>query len=113
MAWPMLKGFSLNKETIVSTSGLHHYVVTFRFQEIGLTDVLELSSAMIGAGFSTTLSDDQGHPNELGTNNFGIVSALELEDIRQQALSIGKMLLEKEPEVEVQTFTQFRKQNES
>jgi len=97
----------------MSTSGINQYVVTFHLNQMGLTHLLELSSTMVSAGFSTTLSDDLGHPHELGTNNFGIVSALEIDEIRQQAQSIGEMLLDKRPEVEVQTLSQFNKQDQS
>ena len=95
----------------MSPSGITRYVVTFRYQDKGLAAGLELNSALINGGFSTTLHDDEGHTHELGTNSYGIVSAKSAEEIRQQALSIGEVALESEPEVEVQTFSEFIQQN--
>lgn len=97
----------------MSTSQLNHYVVTFRFQKSGLTSLLELSSAMTAAGFSTTHNDKQGHHSELGTNNFGIITALEIDDIRQQAQSIGEIILDETPDVDVQTYEQFSAQEKN
>lgn len=95
----------------MSPSGVTRYVVTFRYQDKGLAAGLELNSAMTNAGFTTTLHDDEGHAHELGTNSFGIISAKSADEIRQQAISIGEVALEGEPEVEVQTFADFIQQN--
>lgn len=96
----------------MSTSGLNHYVVTFNCQKAELTDVLKLSSAMVAAGFSTTHGDSQGHHTELGTNSFGIISPLAIEDIKQQAQGISEMILKNNADVEVQTFEQFSQQQQ-
>lgn len=97
----------------MSTSDITQYVVTFRFQEEGLTDILELNSAMTAGGFSTSLSDKEGHPHELGTNSFGIVSALGKEKIREQAEGVGEIALGQKPEVEVQTWEEFHRDSKS
>ncbi|MEJ4043886.1 type V toxin-antitoxin system endoribonuclease antitoxin GhoS [Erwinia sp. SLM-02] len=95
------------------SSAVNQYVVTFRYHETGLSNLLELNSTMLSAGFSTTLNDADGHPHELGTNNFGIVSALPIEDLKAQAISIGELVLDEAPEVEVQTLASFNKQDQS
>ncbi|WP_158782908.1 type V toxin-antitoxin system endoribonuclease antitoxin GhoS [Pantoea sp. BAV 3049] len=94
----------------MSTAGVTQYVVTFRYQEEGLSDILELNSALTAGGFLTALSDKEGHPHELGTNSFGIVSAQEKEKIREQAESIGEMVLGVKPEVEVQSWDEFKQE---
>lgn len=95
----------------MNPSGITRYVVTFRYQDKGLAAGLELNSAMTNGGFTTTLHDDDGHTHELGTNSYGIVSNKSAEEIRAQALSIGEVALESEPQVDVQTLTDFLQQN--
>ncbi|ROR15393.1 type V toxin-antitoxin system endoribonuclease antitoxin GhoS [Erwinia sp. JUb26] len=97
----------------MSSSAVTQYVVTFRYHESGLANLLELNSTMLNAGFSTTLNDAEGHPHELGTNNFGIVSALSIDELREQAASVGELVLGEQPEVEVQTFASFNTQDQS
>lgn len=97
----------------MSASDITQYVVTFRFQEEGLTDILELNSALTNGGFTTSLSDKEGHPHELGTNSFGIVSALDKDKIREQAEGLGEMALGEKPEVEVQSWEEFLNDTQS
>jgi len=92
----------------MSNQGIHQYVVTYHYDEKGLSDVLELSSALISSGFSTTLKDDDGHPHELSTNSFGIITALSEEDIHQQAVGIGEQVLGEVPQLDVQHWEDFR-----
>lgn len=86
---------------------LTRYIVTFHYQESGLSDILELTSAMTAAGFTATMTDDDGHPHELGTNSYGIVSTLEAEELRQQVTAAGESALGQEPEVTVTTFEEY------
>ncbi|MBV4366486.1 type V toxin-antitoxin system endoribonuclease antitoxin GhoS [Erwinia sp. BNK-24-b] len=90
------------------SSDIEQYVVTFRFKEESLADALELNSALANGGFTTSLNDKDGHPHELGTNSFGIVSALTQEEIREQAISLGEIVLGEKPEVEIQTWKTFQ-----
>ncbi|MCG7387221.1 MULTISPECIES: type V toxin-antitoxin system endoribonuclease antitoxin GhoS [Pantoea] len=89
------------------SDGLKRYIVTFHYQESGLSDVQTLNSAMIAGGFSTTLNDDQGHAHELGTNSFGLVSALSQEDLQRQAVAAGESVLHQTPDVTVTTLEAF------
>ncbi|MTD26121.1 type V toxin-antitoxin system endoribonuclease antitoxin GhoS [Erwinia sorbitola] len=93
----------------MSNHGINQYVVTFRYNEKGLSEVLELSSALINSGFSATLKDDNGLPYELGTNNFGYIGALSEEEIHQQAVGIGEQVLGEAPEIEIQPWDTFRR----
>ncbi|MGE1561512.1 type V toxin-antitoxin system endoribonuclease antitoxin GhoS [Pantoea septica] len=86
---------------------LKRYIVTFHYQESGLGDIQALNSAMIAAGFSTALNDDRGHPHELGTNSFGLVSALPQEDLQRQAAAVGESALHQKPDVAVTTLEAF------
>lgn len=96
----------------MSASDIRQYVVTFRYQEEGLTDILELNSALTNGGFTTSLSDKEGHPHELGTNSFGITSALDTDKIRAQAEGLGEMVLGAKPDVEVQSWEDFLKDSQ-
>ncbi|RRZ90368.1 type V toxin-antitoxin system endoribonuclease antitoxin GhoS [Erwinia sp. 198] len=93
------------------SSDIEQYVVTFRFKDEGLSDVLELNSALANGGFTTSLHDKEGHPHELGTNSFGIVSALNAEQIREQAINLGEIVLGEKPEVEVQRWEAFQQKS--
>lgn len=91
----------------MSGSGIAQYVVTLRYQEKGLSDILELTSALTNGGFTTSMADAEGHPHELGTNSFGITSAQEEDKIREQAEKLGELALGQKPEVEIQSFQAF------
>ncbi|MFK8259235.1 type V toxin-antitoxin system endoribonuclease antitoxin GhoS [Erwinia sp. AnSW2-5] len=92
----------------MSHQGIHQYVVTFHYNENGLSEVLELSSALISSGFSTTLKDEEGHPHELGTNSFGIITTLSEEEIQQQAAGIGELVLGEAPQLDIHHWEAFR-----
>lgn len=86
---------------------LKRYIVTFSYHEAGLGDIQTLNSAMVAAGFSTTLHDDAGKSHELGTNSFGLISALSPEELQQQAVAAGESVLHQKPEVSVTTLDAF------
>ena len=94
----------------MSDHDVKRYIVTLKYQESGLGDVQSVNSAMINGGYSTTFSDDEGHPHELGTNSFGIVSALEEHEIAEQAAGYAQIALGHKPEVTVITLEAFLKQ---
>lgn len=93
----------------MSDHDLKRYIVTFRYQEKGLSDLQVLNSAMVNGGYSTTLHDADGHPHELGTNSFGIVSALEKQALAEHAAGIAAVALDQQPEVDVTTLDAFLK----
>lgn len=90
-------------------SDLKRYIVTFHYQEKGLSDLQSLNSEMLNAGYNTTLNDAEGHPHELGTNSFGVVSALEEQVLAEQAAGLASVALGEKPEVEVTTLDAFLK----
>lgn len=95
----------------MSQENIQQYVVTLRYQERGLADLLELNSTLLAAGFTTTLNDAQGHPHELGSNNFGLITALPPEEVQQLARGLGERVLESAPDVDVQLWQDFYRQD--
>ncbi|MGK3141135.1 type V toxin-antitoxin system endoribonuclease antitoxin GhoS [Pantoea sp. C2G6] len=91
----------------MSNHSLTRYIVTFRYPESGLSDILELTGAMTAAGLTTTLTDESGHPHELGTNSFGMVTTLDADEIQHQMIAAGESALGQKPEVTITTFEQF------
>jgi len=94
----------------MSDHDVKRYIVTLKYQENGLGDLQSVNSAMINGGYSTTLSDDEGHPHELGTNSFGIVSALEEHEVAEQTAGYAQVALGQKPEVSVTTLEAFLKE---
>lgn len=91
----------------MSKQSLTRYIATFHFQESGLSDILELTSAMTSAGFTTALIDDEGHSHELGTNSFGIITTIEEAELQQQVTAAGESVLGQQPEVTITTLEDF------
>ncbi|MEZ3498765.1 type V toxin-antitoxin system endoribonuclease antitoxin GhoS [Pantoea sp. KPR_PJ] len=89
------------------SGNVNRYVVTFSYEESGLSDVQRLNSAMVAAGFTTTLHDDEGKAHPLATNSFGLVSALSPDDLQQQAVAAGESVLHQKPEVNVTTLEAY------
>ncbi|CAO96889.1 type V toxin-antitoxin system endoribonuclease antitoxin GhoS [Erwinia tasmaniensis] len=88
----------------MSNDAIKQYVVTFHYQEKGLSDLLELASTLTGGGFTTSLKDANGHPHELGSNRFGFISALPAEQVYQLARGLGDKALESLPDVDVEIW---------
>jgi len=97
----------------MSDRTLTRYIVTFHYHEHGLGDLQSLNSAMVNAGYSTTLHDEQGHSHELGTNSYGIVSALNEHELAAQASGFAAAALHQQPEVDVTTLEAFLKAHAS
>lgn len=94
----------------MSTQQPQSYVVTVHYHEAGLTDVMALNSAMINGGFKTALNDASGHPHELGTNSFGIISANPEAEVQQQAEGLAEVALGHKPAVKITSLTAFLSQ---
>ncbi|PIJ51853.1 hypothetical protein BL250_06175 [Erwinia sp. OLTSP20] len=88
----------------------HAYVVTVKFDEQGLSDLMALNSAMINGGFKTTLNDADGHAHALGSHTFGIISASDETTLCQQASELAEAALQKKPTVKIATFEAFLRQ---
>lgn len=93
----------------MSSDEITRYVVTVNFQEQSLTDINELNNHLTRAGFTLTLSDDDGKIHELGTNTFGLVSAQDSQQVEALAQGLAETALGTAPEVEVTTFDAWLK----
>lgn len=91
----------------MSDNEIKQYVVSFHVREKGLSDLLELGSILTGGGFTTTLHDAKGQPHDLGSNNFGFISTLPEEQVRQLAQGLGEKIIGSLPEVEVKIWQPF------
>lgn len=87
------------------------YVVTVSFHEQALTEINELHNHLTRAGFSLTLTDDDGKIHELGTNSFGLVSPQSAEEVIALADGLAEAALGHQAEISVVTFEQWRDQN--
>jgi len=85
------------------------YVITVKFHEHSLTEINELNNTFTLAGYLLTLSDDDGKVHELGTNTFGLVSPLNEDDIKEQALALAESAIDQRPEIEVTTWENWLK----
>lgn len=87
------------------------YVVTVSFHEQTLTEINELNNHLTRAGFTLTLTDDEGKVHDLGTNTFGLVSPLSEEEVKALTAGLAETALGQEPEIGVATFEQWLQDN--
>ncbi|MGU3523075.1 type V toxin-antitoxin system endoribonuclease antitoxin GhoS [Enterobacteriaceae bacterium C23F] len=83
------------------------YVVTVNFLEQTLTEINELNNHLTRAGFTLTLTDDEGKVHDLGTNTFGLISPLSEEDARALTVGLAETAIGHQPDVSVTTFEQW------
>ncbi|EKM0526440.1 type V toxin-antitoxin system endoribonuclease antitoxin GhoS [Cronobacter turicensis] len=94
-------------------SEVTRYVVTVTFHEKNLTDINELNNHLTRGGFQLTLADDDGKIHELGTNTFGLVSALSEQEVAELAEGLGEAALDQKPQVNVTTFETWLRDNDA
>lgn len=83
------------------------YVVTVKFHEQALTEINELNNHLTRAGFTLTLTDDEGKVHDLGTNTFGLVSPQSEDDVQALTLALAEAAIKQKPDVRVTTFEQW------
>lgn len=91
----------------MSEGDIKRYVVTVKFHEETLTQINELNNALTRAGFTLTLSDDEGKVHELGTNTFGLISPQSEQEVLALTTGLAESALGVTPEVEVTTFERW------
>nr|WP_318381920.1 type V toxin-antitoxin system endoribonuclease antitoxin GhoS [uncultured Enterobacter sp.] len=96
----------------MSSGDITRYVVTVTFHEDSLTEINELNNHFTRAGFLLTLTDDEGKVHELGTNTFGLVSALSEDEVKQQAQGLAESALGKAPDISVSTWDVWLKEQQ-
>lgn len=94
----------------MSQSSSTGFVVSFSYPERSLTDLAKLTGQMTLAGFSTTITDENGVPHELGINSFALITPLNQEDVQQLAQGLGEVALGSKPDVTVVTRSDYIKQ---
>lgn len=90
-------------------SDVTRYVVTVLFHEETLTEINELNNHLTRAGFTLTLTDDEGKVHDLGTNTFGFVSPQSEEEVKALAAGLADAAVKHEAEVTVTTFDAWLK----
>lgn len=85
------------------------YVVTIKFQKETLTELNELNNHLTRAGFTLTLTDDEGKVHELGTNTFGLVSPQNSQEIKALVSGLADTAIGKSVDIDVITFEQWLK----
>ncbi|WP_222890271.1 type V toxin-antitoxin system endoribonuclease antitoxin GhoS [Enterobacter sp. C2] len=93
----------------MASGDITRYVITVKFHEHSLTEINELNNTFTLAGYLLTLSDDEGKVHELGTNTFGLVSPLNEDDIKTQALALAESAIDQRPEINVTTWENWLK----
>ena len=73
----------------MSQSATSCFVVTFRYQEEGLTDTAKLTGQLTREGFVTSVTDENGVHHELGSNSFAFITVLDQEDVQRLAQGLG------------------------
>ncbi len=94
---------------------INRYIVTIRHQVSGLTPVNELNNEMARAGFSITMTDNEGRVHETGPGSWAITTPLSREEVAELARGLSKLALGEEPEIDMTTmeeWLQARKQSE-
>jgi hypothetical protein len=93
----------------MASGDITRYVITVKFHEHSLTEINELNNTFTLAGYLLTLNDDEGKVHELGTNTFGLVSPLNEDDIKEQALALAESAIDQRPEIDVTTWENWLK----
>lgn len=93
----------------MSDHDLKRYIVTLSYSDESLGDLQSLNSVMVNGGYTTTLHDDEGRSHELGTNSFGIITALEPHEIAEHAAGLADVALHRQAEVKISTLSEFLK----
>lgn len=93
----------------MGTDSITRYVVTVKFHEQTLTEINELNNHFTRAGFLLTMTDDEGNVHDLGTNTFGLLSALSEQEVKELASSLAESAVSEESDVEVYSWEAWRK----
>lgn len=87
------------------------YVVSIRFQEQNLTEINELNNHLTRAGFTLTLTDDEGKIHDLGTNTFGLTGNQSADEVRERVEALAETAIGRSVDTDVVTFEQWLKEH--
>ncbi|UXY09125.1 type V toxin-antitoxin system endoribonuclease antitoxin GhoS [Kosakonia sp. ML.JS2a] len=93
----------------MSSDGITRYVVTVKFHEQTLTEINELNNHFTRAGFLLTMTDEEGKVHDLGTNTFGLISALSVQDVNALANGLAVSAVGNEADITVYTWETWQK----
>lgn len=93
----------------MGSDSITRYVVTVKFHEQTLTQINELNNHFTRAGFLLTMTDDDGNVHDLGTNTFGLLSALSEQEVKDLAASLAESAVGEETDVDVYSWDDWRK----
>lgn len=96
----------------MSSTAVTRYMITIDHKATGLTPVNELNNEMARAGFSLTMTDENGKLHELGPGIWTLTSTLSAQEVEALARGLGKLALGEEPEVSVLTLEAWRKEQQ-
>ncbi|BDH46185.1 hypothetical protein TUM12370_22290 [Salmonella enterica subsp. enterica serovar Choleraesuis] len=91
----------------MSQDVIERYVVTIRYTATGLRAPSVLIGELTQAGFSPTLTDDDGVVHELGPHNFGLITPLSAEEVKEMTRGLANSALNEDPEIEVANFNDW------
>ena len=96
----------------MSSGDITRYVATINLREASLTELNELNNAFTRANFLLTLTDDDGHIQDLGTLTFGLIAALSEEDVHALAASLVESVTDKPADITVETWESWHKKEQ-
>ncbi|WP_431222611.1 type V toxin-antitoxin system endoribonuclease antitoxin GhoS [Serratia sp. L9] len=94
----------------MSQSSSTCFVVVFNYQEDGLADLAKLTGQMTLEGFTTSITDENHVPHELGINSFALITPLDQQDVKKLAEALGEVALGKKPGVTITTCSDYIRQ---
>lgn len=96
----------------MSSGEITCYVVAVKFHEQSLTEINELNNQFTRAGFLLTLTDDEGKVHDLGTNTFGLISALSEQEVQELARGLADGAVNESVDVQVSTWDEWQKEHQ-
>ncbi|SCC39646.1 type V toxin-antitoxin system endoribonuclease antitoxin GhoS [Kosakonia oryziphila] len=88
----------------MSSGDITRYVVVVKFHEQSLVEINELNNYFTRAGFLLTMTDDDGNVHDLGTNTFGLISALDEQEVLELAHGLAAAAVAEEADITVSTW---------
>ncbi|MDY1035425.1 type V toxin-antitoxin system endoribonuclease antitoxin GhoS [Enterobacteriaceae bacterium RIT714] len=96
----------------MSSGDITRYVTTIKIHEDSLTELNEITNHLTRGGFLLTLTDDEGNVHDLGTNTFGLISALSVEEVKALASGLVESATGKKAEINVSTWEEWQKREQ-
>jgi len=96
----------------MSSGDITRYVVTIKFHEDSLTELNEINNHLTRGGFLLTLTDDEGNVHDLGTNTFGLISPLSVDEVKALASGLIESAIDKQADIDVKTWEEWQKREQ-